>query len=789
MGSKKAVKNSSSSNNKKSVKVKASNKKFKGGKNKRRETVPKLIKPKIKDVEESEESDYGEDMLDMVEEEDLAFLKTAIANKSYSLLKNVKFDKSKGQKRKLQDEEEDDDGDDLENDYESQLKPTKVVKNLLPIKTNKGIVKRSVEQDEVDEPEEEEEEQMEESYIDDENEDTGDDDDDEGMYVFNEDGIDKSVPVSAAQMLSNRNETLRQKKIYIGNLSSIILENPEENILNLRLLMKILDDDTPEVYVTVRKLAIVALLEVFKDILPNYNLKLQDITETKVKKDTLKQHKFEETLLSSYKKYLQHLEKFMYILHRKRGDARVFSEGEINVAEVAVHAMCDLLVSHPYFNFAQNIVQTIVPFLNNPNKNVRQLVAAACKTVFKEDKREEITLKVMRAVNQYLRNHAHNVNADMLEVFLALRIKDVNLDQEKEHDIKEKKLNSKKGNILRLSKRERKKGKMLKELEKEMLETKAEESKQMKHHNLTEITKILFGIYFRILKSSNNTKVLGACLEGLAKFAHCINLEFYVDIVNVLDKLLKEDWLGYRENLNCVRTVFSILGGQGEILNMDPTRFYKYFYQDLLCTTAGRTHNNMEIVFSALAEALLNRRKKITNKRLIGFVKRVTTLALQLLHNGSIGALSFVKTAFQLNSATDILLDLDNSVGDGKFDPHLEEPEYSGAANTALYELTLLAKHYHPIVAKYAVHIANGANSAKEGATLPMEYAKCTMEELFEKFDMSEMAFNPPIRVPKQVQAKARPERHEFANEDFKRMCYKKLKYEKSNEAFFIGIK
>lgn len=59
--------------------------------------------------------------------------------------------------------------------------------------------------------------------------------------------------------------------------------------------------------------------------------------------------------------------------------------------------------------------------------------------------------------------------------------------------------------------------KRLQQLEKELLETKAEENKQTKQQNLTEVTKILFGIYFRVLKTSTNTKVLGVCLEGLAK--------------------------------------------------------------------------------------------------------------------------------------------------------------------------------------------------------------------------------------------------------------------------------
>lgn len=56
--------------------------------------------------------------------------------------------------------------------------------------------------------------------------------------------------------------------------------------------------------------------------------------------------------------------------------------------------MCDLLVMHPNFNYAQNIAQAVVPFLNHQNKTARETVKNACKTIFKEDKKHEITLKV-----------------------------------------------------------------------------------------------------------------------------------------------------------------------------------------------------------------------------------------------------------------------------------------------------------------------------------------------------------------------------------------------------------
>ena len=68
-----------------------------------------------------------------------------------------------------------------------------------------------------------------------------------------------------------------------------------------------------------------------------------------------------------------------------------------------------------------------------------------------------------------------------------------------------------------MSKKERKRKKKLAELEKELFETKAEENKNVKEKKLTEITKLVFTIYFRILKTAPNSKLLSVTLEGLAK--------------------------------------------------------------------------------------------------------------------------------------------------------------------------------------------------------------------------------------------------------------------------------
>lgn len=153
-----------------------------------------------------------------------------------------------------------------------------------------------------------------------------------------------------------------------------------------------------------------------------------------------------------------------------------------------------------------------------------------------------------------------------------------------------------------------------------MLEVKAEENKKTKEEHMTEIMKLVFLIYFRILKTAPRSNLLSITLEGLAKwvairflkpagklfmnfwfvrrFAHCINLEYFQDLVNVLDHLLEKEPLNVREQLYCVKTVFIILSGQGDVLNIDPLHFYSHLYRIMLGVHAG----NYSILFLHLNE-------------------------------------------------------------------------------------------------------------------------------------------------------------------------------------------
>ncbi|XP_026462817.1 nucleolar complex protein 3 homolog [Ctenocephalides felis] len=160
-----------------------------------------------------------------------------------------------------------------------------------------------------------------------------------------------------------------------------------------------------------------------------------------------------------------------------------------------------------------------------------------------------------------------------------------------------------------------------------MLETKAEENKQAKQKQMTEITKVLFTIYFRILKRAPNSKVLSVALEGLSKFSHVINLELYSDLVDVLNSLMQpgdddddeKRVLNHRDQLMCVQTVFSVLSGQGECLNIDPLRFYTHLYRNLMHINAGRTNIDLETAVKTLCHVLIRRRKQLSQQRLLAF--------------------------------------------------------------------------------------------------------------------------------------------------------------------------
>lgn len=201
------------------------------------------------------------------------------------------------------------------------------------------------------------------------------------------------MAISTADLLILREQEIARQKYRIGIICSGILEKPEDKLKNFGALFELMDERHGDRVnlVTVRKIATISLLEVFRDVLPEYRIGQVNLKMQTVRKNTMERISFENTLLQQYKKYLQKLEKMSSLLTRRT------SAEFTKLGECAVVCMCELLVAHPYFNFGQNICQLLVYLVNCNVPSARQRILSCFQEIFKTDKKFELTLFVSPA--------------------------------------------------------------------------------------------------------------------------------------------------------------------------------------------------------------------------------------------------------------------------------------------------------------------------------------------------------------------------------------------------------
>ncbi|XP_008072774.1 nucleolar complex protein 3 homolog [Carlito syrichta] len=712
---------------------------------------PKKKRPG-KRIEREEEEEEEALPLDMMDEDDLQLMKD-LGQRASFLTRDLSSSEPVHVKKRKHEH--------IIDKYEKiprtlQTAPEKELIHLLPIKDQSGIIPQTREKP-VSDSNKDEEDQEEESDLE-------------------EEIIEEPIrELTIEEHFIERKKKLQEKKMHIAALASAILSDPESNIKKLKELRSMLMEQDPDVAVTVRKLVIISLMELFKDITPSY--KIRPLTEaeksTKTRKETQKLREFEEGLVSQYKFYLENLEQMVKDWkQRKLKKSNVVSlKAYKGLAEVAVKSLCELLVTLPHFNFHNNIIVLIVPLMNDVSKSISEMCCEAVKKLFKQDKLGQASLGVIKVISGFVKGRNYEVRPEMLRTFLCLRIKEVELKKDTEDINKPKKFMTFKEKRKTLSRMQRKWKKAEEKLERELREAEASESTEKKLKLHTETLNIVFVTYFRILKKAQRSSLLPAVLEGLAKFAHLINIEFFDDLLLVLHNLIESGDLSYQESLHCVQTAFHILSGQGDVLNIDPMKFYTHLYKTLFKLHAGATNEGVEIVLQCLDVMLTKRRKQVSQQRALAFIKRLCTLALHVLPNSSIGILATTRILMQTFPKTDLLLD-NESQGSGVFLPELDEPEYCNAQNTALWELHTLRRHYHPIVQRFAAHMIAGAPSEGSEALRP-ELSRRSAAELFEAYSMAEMTFNPPVESSNsKIKAKVL-QGDSFLNEDLNQLIKK----------------
>ncbi|KAL4883474.1 nucleolar complex-associated protein-domain-containing protein [Aspergillus karnatakaensis] len=487
---------------------------------------------------------------------------------------------------------------DLEQDYEQRprkLKAKDKERTRLPIKTSEGFQNIEASEDEAEETD---------SFL-------GTDDDEEEGASGDEEAEESEEEAPKIPL----KQQILQAKEDIARAATLINEDPEEHISSFKTMAEMTESTR---HVAIRKLALASQAAVYKDVIPGYRIRplSEEETTAKVSKDVRKLRNFEQSLVSGYKHYVQTL----LTLTKSSRDK---SEAQVGLKSVAINCACSLLLAVPHFNFRAELLRILVNQL--ARKRIDDNFIKCRETlqdVFYRDDDGVVSLEAVRLLSKMMKARDFNINGGVLDTFLHLRLlrefsskgsRDrIDRDEDEENTFGKKPKQKKEFR----TKRNRKIEKERKAVEKDMREADALVSHEARDKNQAETLKLVFGLYFRILKL-RVPNLMGPVLEGLAKYAHMINQDFFGDLLEALKDLIghaeadefNEGEAGdenaadeseidepisnnstnrdsTREALLCTVTAFALLEGQdaskaAAALHLDLSFFIKHLYRTL----------------------------------------------------------------------------------------------------------------------------------------------------------------------------------------------------------------
>ncbi|KAG9125944.1 hypothetical protein FRC07_005522 [Ceratobasidium sp. 392] len=391
------------------------------------------------------------------------------------------------------------------------------------------------------------------------------------------------------------------------------------------------------------------------------------------------------------------------------------------------------------------------------------LCSSTLITMLRADTTGEPSLEAVRLLNRMIKERRFMIHPRVLSCLLHLRLKTelgvranretVDKDEDKSREKgkklrKGKKANAKEGQVY-LSKKAKKAMRANKEIEGEMAEATAEVDKEERaqqasslHYEWpqTETLKLLFVLYFRILKHPKPTPLLPAALEGISRYAHMVNVDFFKDLLQVLRELIErgsfheEEDEGevlvqesevLRQRLLCISTAFELLSGQGEALNIDLNDFVQHLYGIILPLSLSpniessqpSSTNQHSVHLSSSSDLLFRALTKVFTPcttssahppwRIAAFAKRLLTAATHFPPHSAVRALEFVSALIQKHPQLDALLETDDCVANGVYRPDVDDPQLANAFASGVWEVRVLGRHWDARVREAAGRIEN----------------------------------------------------------------------------------
>jgi nucleolar complex protein 3 len=544
---------------------------------------------------------------------------------------------------------------------------------------------------------------------------------------------------------------IRAAKEEIARIAALINEGPEEHAGSFRKLAQIGDAKAPPV---IQKLALAAQVAVYKDVIPGYRIRAYNTEDvgTKVSKEVRQTRQYEQALVSSYQSYIKELS--LYTKTRSKGADQ---EG---LRSVAINCACALLLAVPHFNFRTELLNIIIRELSGRKASPEYTKCIeTLEAFFEADEDGAPSLEAVTLLTKMMKEKDYYVREDVLNTFLKLRllselsVRSSTTKADRPDDLSRlhgKKV--KKNQWEHRSKKEKKVARERKAVEKEYKEADATVSHEERDKMQSETLKLVFVCYFRILKAKI-PELTGAVLEGLAKYAHLINQDFFGDILEALKDIIgqaeavlrgEDDLVGEdsddgqhlrdrtRETLLSTQTAFTLLSGQdvsksASALHLDLSFFTSHIYRALYPLVMDcdiefgpksmrlpdpneqiqRQQNRVNIstpvllLTRVLNSILLTPSQPPPTITAATFYKRLLTGVLQTPEKSTIALLNLMnRLAEKHGKKIEALWYSDERKGDGVFNGASESIEGSNvqAVGSGVWESVLLSQHYCPRV-------------------------------------------------------------------------------------------
>lgn len=556
------------------------------------------------------------------------------------------------------------------------------------------------------------------------------------------------------ERFSGRQQVLQVKE-ELARLAGMLNEEPEAHAGTFKKLASIsASAENPDV----KKIALAAQFSVYKDLIPGYRIRAykDDELGTKVSKDVRQTRQYEQALISGYRSYVEQL----------AASANPKTKGEDDIESVAVKCACSLLLAVPHFNLRAELLRILVDQLSSRryNQNFEKCVDTM-RSLFQLDDDGGMSLEAVGILTKMMKAKDYKVLEPVVDTFLSLRLlselsvkgSTTKIDKSEDPMYRGKK---RKVQWEPRSKKERKLVRERKKVAKDLKEADAVVSHEDRDRMQSDTLKMVFATYFRILKLGKS-ELMGAVLEGLARYAHLINQDFFGDLLEALKEITQaasgddeesSEELDtprpsmVREALLATQTAFTLLSGQdvaksASALHLDLSFFTAHTFRSLYSISidkdielgarsrlpdpsAGQSETRAKVNVSTpmlllsrvLSSVLLTPSAPPPSSTVLAFYKRLLTCSLQVPEKSLISILSLLSNITSKHGRkVEPLWHNDERQGDGDFNGESETMAESKplALGSGVWETELLRYHFSPAVRKEVTELGKALKQTK----------------------------------------------------------------------------